>query len=415
MGEEVVHAYTLDSNPLQLPDLGDTGGVIDWPRDFSSQTELTVTTSTGIVDASSRLHPVSDPRLPDQSPIFEFDLENYFPTPANVIRTTATNIADDTPQLSLTSDPHPDQIDAAQATDRRDSHDKFVDCSSIISKSTYFTAWSSRESTTRKFTDYTGLLRDRGLLPVDPMLEQNWSGRGQHAEFEPGESPLINQILEPHIILGSSNTAVIQSVRCRRILLARKTIRCNRHFTKAQAIGEVAHLKELNHSHIVRVIGTYSQGNSLSILLYPVAEYDLQCFLSEISKKEFFDEDPQVASLVTFFGCLSDAVYYIHGHIIKHMDIKPKNILVRPKQPGTVGASFKVYIADFGIARSYCDPEDAETDGPTLFTRRAFNIYTPLKRKKVAPNGPILSSCHHSIQRTRTIPDKVLTTNASPV
>jgi hypothetical protein len=69
--------------------------------------------------------------------------------------------------------------------------------------------------------EYAQLLRRQKLWPVDPMVEQNWSGRGQHAKFEKDEQNLINIILEVQDDLGSTRTAVVQSVKCRRILLAR--------------------------------------------------------------------------------------------------------------------------------------------------------------------------------------------------
>ena len=48
----------------------------------------------------------------------------------------------------------------------------------------------------------------------------NWSGRGQHAEFDLTEEDLIPLIHEK--VLGYSATALVDSVRCRRIRLARK-------------------------------------------------------------------------------------------------------------------------------------------------------------------------------------------------
>lgn len=57
------------------------------------------------------------------------------------------------------------------------------------------------------------------------------------------------------------------------------------------------------------------------------------------------------------------------------MDIKPKNILVRDLRRSPLAKKwaytcFKVYIADFGIARSYATLDDTETEGPTSFTRK---------------------------------------------
>jgi len=54
------------------------------------------------------------------------------------------------------------------------------------------------------------------------------------------------------------------------------------------------------------------------------------------------------------------------------MDIKPQNILVRYVKGKRASHSFcwKVYLADFGIARSYSSVAASETEGPTKFTRK---------------------------------------------
>jgi serine/threonine protein kinase len=217
--------------------------------------------------------------------------------------------------------------------------------------------------------EYAQLLLSQKLWPVDPMIEQNWSGRGQHAKFEKDEQKLINKILEPLKILGSTRTAVVQSVKCRRILLARKTIICSKQtMKKEEAIAEVAHLTRLDHSHIVRVIGTYVKGRELSILLYPVAQYNLESFIEEYrtSSSGWIKGVLITASSLKFYSCLSSAVQYIHCHLMKHMDIKPQNILVRE----SANHDHHIFIADFGIARSYATSEDIETDGRTSFSKR---------------------------------------------
>jgi serine/threonine protein kinase len=168
---------------------------------------------------------------------------------------------------------------------------------------------------------------------------------------------------------------VVEIVKCKRIYLARKTIFCSKRFTKQQAIEEVAHLEKIQHSHIVRVIGTYTIANEFSILLYPVAEYNLESFLQEL--RDHCDAIDTVRpgylmALKDFFGCLSNAVAFIHSKMTKHMDIKPKNILVRKVygKSSSHQSPWKVYIADFGIARSYSSIAASETEGPTMFTRR---------------------------------------------
>ncbi|ORX98106.1 hypothetical protein BCR34DRAFT_619205 [Clohesyomyces aquaticus] len=240
----------------------------------------------------------------------------------------------------------------------------------VKSSSTYQTAHSgtdSKEHRTSKrlqeSSEFHQLLTSKAILPVDPMNEQDWSGRGQYAEFQKRERNRLNEILEVHDTLGSTSTAIVQSVKCRRILLARKTIYCSRRFTKEEAIEEVAHLNRLEHSHIVRVIGTYVMGNELSILLYPVAEYNLEDFFTvcEIA-------DKARSALCRFPHCLVNAVAYIHSKLTKHMDIKPKNILAKRIENGVY--QFQVYIADFGISRSYENLDATETEGPTMFTRK---------------------------------------------
>jgi serine/threonine protein kinase len=174
-------------------------------------------------------------------------------------------------------------------------------------------------------------------------------------------------------ILGHSHTAIVDSVMCRRIRLARKKIICNRRLKKEDAITEVEHLLRLQHAHIVRIVGTYTIRKDLAILLYPAAEMDLDAYMEGVLD-DFDTSAPLVAreafsklatsTIKTFFGCLSNAIAFIHGRNVKHMDIKPKNILVKRTKSGL----HKVYIADFGIARSYTSAAESETDSPVSFT-----------------------------------------------
>jgi hypothetical protein len=84
-------------------------------------------------------------------------------------------------------------------------------------------------------------------------------------------------ILEREIT--GTNRAVISSVLCRRVRLARKTMLCHRRYTAEEAFEEVKHLQKLRHSHIVSLVGSYMQRRYLSILIYPVADYDLDTYL----------------------------------------------------------------------------------------------------------------------------------------
>ncbi|KAF2494341.1 kinase-like protein [Lophium mytilinum] len=216
-------------------------------------------------------------------------------------------------------------------------------------------------------------LSDMNLL-VHASVEQNWSGRGQHAEYTRGEEESIPLIHEK--VLGHCAYVQVDSVRCRRIRLARKVIRCNYRLKKEEAIQEVKHMQNLWHTHIIRLVGTYLCGFKLAILLYPVAEYSLDMFLEGFH--DGIEIEPRSSkhvlmrnSIRSFFGCLATALTYLHANLIKHMDIKPKNILV--KDMGSAGTltymRYKIILADFGIAHSYATELEADTESPTSFTR----------------------------------------------
>jgi serine/threonine protein kinase len=204
-------------------------------------------------------------------------------------------------------------------------------------------------------------LHERGIL-LDWKDELNWSGRGQHVEYEAEEESEIP--LQMKKVLGYSASAIVESVQCRRILLARKTVKCNRRLTKENVVVEVEHLQRLQHRHIIRVVGTYTLRRNLSILLYPSADQNLEEFMDDIVELDPENPGHALHVLPTFFGCLSNAISFIHNKNVKHMDIKPKNILVR-----RMNDHLKVYIADFGIARAYKSAAESFTDSPTSFTR----------------------------------------------
>lgn len=209
-------------------------------------------------------------------------------------------------------------------------------------------------------------LESKGIL-LAPDDELNWSGRGQHVEYKPAEERKIP--LKPERFLGHSASAIVESVLCRRIRLARKKIQCSRRLSKEDAIDEVRHLQHIQHSHVVRVVGTYTIMRYLAILLYPVAQWNLEEFMDDADLIPIVHRQRDLA-LSTFFSCLTHTISFLHANYVKHMDIKPKNILIRQTASSNSHRScYKVYLADFGIARAYQSTVEAETDSPTLYTR----------------------------------------------
>ncbi|KAH6629850.1 kinase-like domain-containing protein, partial [Boeremia exigua] len=204
-------------------------------------------------------------------------------------------------------------------------------------------------------------LRARGMI-LSPEEALDWSGRGQHVEYQPHEAAAVPLVSNGNLGYGASG--FVDRVRCRRIDLARKTIRCNRRLTKEEAVTEVEHLQRLQHRHIVRLVGTYLLKKDLVILLYPAAEWNLEEYMDELFEGRSEIAKTDAATLSTFVGCLSNAIQYMHNNNVKHMDIKPKNVLIRDGF-----FELEVYVADFGIARAYKCADDSNTDSPTPFTR----------------------------------------------
>jgi serine/threonine protein kinase len=217
--------------------------------------------------------------------------------------------------------------------------------------------------------DYYSHLRQQEIVqPFDKEL--NWSGKGQHVTFMPKDRiPL--EVLSS---LGSSMTAKVDKVLCRRIALARKTMRCSRQWTITEALQEVYHLQNLRHFHIVQLVGSYLQGRDFSILMYPVADCHLGRFLEDTADMGM--PDTHVGKLEIHarrgflgqsLGCLTSAIAYVHKHTTKHMDIKPQNILVGYP---SANALRRVYLADFGLSRNFATQGHSQTDGPTSRTPR---------------------------------------------
>lgn len=177
-------------------------------------------------------------------------------------------------------------------------------------------------------------------------------------------------------------------------MLARKRIKCNWRLKRENAIKEVGHLQRLQHSHIVRGVGTYVLDNELSILLYPAAEHNLESFLDMCADLVAI-QSPTAEQMNTyhglmrelqgFFGCLVNTLAFVHGHLVKHMDIKPSNLLIKSRPNGN--PKYKIYLADFGISRSYDDAADAETESRTAFTKTYAAPEVVLQEKRVFGAG----------------------------
>src|SRR6266536_4024580 len=146
-----------------------------------------------------------------------------------------------------------------------------------------------------------------------------------------------------------------------------KSIRYNQRIRLKDAINDAQHLQRPRHAHIVQLVGSYRQGREFSILMYPVADYDLTTFMKLATKilarapgSMKYGDYKSVISLARFFRCLSSAIKYIHKETTKHLDIKPLNILVKCHPRYAFG--FNVYVTDFGISRHFSSIENSQID-----------------------------------------------------
>ncbi|KAI9753931.1 MAG: hypothetical protein M1835_000943 [Candelina submexicana] len=182
--------------------------------------------------------------------------------------------------------------------------------------------------------------------------------QGKHAYFTQGEAlPFESQGL-----LGSGQSCDVDKVLSliSRRVYARKRIRRIGLFSKAKGslqsyTSELEILKRLKHQHIVELVGSYTDPRFLGLIMSPVAECNLFQFFT-LPKTSGYN-----TLLRTFFGCLANALKYLHDSKIRHKDIKPQNILVHRQN---------VLFTDFGLSRDSTSLSKSTSEGSTGLTPR---------------------------------------------
>jgi serine/threonine protein kinase len=169
-------------------------------------------------------------------------------------------------------------------------------------------------------------------------------------------------------LLGAGGFSTVDEVlhRATNLRLGRKTLK-NRDPTAIEELKkEVSVLQKLRHPHVIRFLGAYSKGDKMSILVSPVAETTLALWLEQAT----LQNPANLVNVISkMFGCLVSSIRYLHEQrpVVKHMDIKPQNILVAHGDQEFP----RVVLCDFGISSS----EDNLSDGQ----------HKPLTRRYVAP------------------------------
>lgn len=178
---------------------------------------------------------------------------------------------------------------------------------------------------------------------------------GRHRHFSVDADGFFNI----HIRLGKGQFGVVDHVEGRLSLeeFARKRFhKQHPNFRQRKdAIksfeNELQNLKRLRHHHLVTFVGSYTDLRYVAILMTPVADCDLQQFLTRIP---FLSNEYSI--LHSFFGCICGAVRHLHQNKYRHKDIKTANILVK---------NHEVYLTDFGTARDWSDLTRGTTNDAT--------------------------------------------------
>jgi serine/threonine protein kinase len=125
-------------------------------------------------------------------------------------------------------------------------------------------------------------------------------------------------------------------------VFARKTTTFPKQREQSSFMTEIEIMKKLDHPHILRFVDAYTLDNSVSILMSPVPDFDLDYLMSKHPTAEPIPVD----TITQWFTCLASSVKYLHENSIKHQDIKPSNILIKGQT---------VFLADFGTAKTFVD------------------------------------------------------------
>lgn len=123
--------------------------------------------------------------------------------------------------------------------------------------------------------------------------------------------------------------------------------------SKRKAAEELNMLKRVRHQNIVSFVGSFTSPNYLGLLMEPAADYNLSKYLSEAES-----DDSKRLLLLGYFGCLLDALHYLHNEAyVRHNDIKPHNILVH---------GGRVFLTDFGISLDWSETFQTTTMEPVV-------------------------------------------------
>lgn len=123
----------------------------------------------------------------------------------------------------------------------------------------------------------------------------DWSGRGtSHVEYSKSESLPLTQ----GRFLGYGMHGGVYETTCNGIALAWKRKYCSRRMGHRER-KEIEIIKRIQHPHVIRLVGTYTHGPFLGLLLWPVATCDLANLLEDVDwlQRPFQNQDQMDSTL----------------------------------------------------------------------------------------------------------------------
>lgn len=158
--------------------------------------------------------------------------------------------------------------------------------------------------------------RHRNLQPgeTDPYFLEANLGRGPHGQVYVGQPKISTDYPQSRVCI-------------------------KRLFRPLDNSTEGEFLKDLDHRHLVKFLGSYNLEGLTSIITSPVCDMNVAEFLHE--KPHGWIVENMMGRAVQWMHCLSSAVKYLHDAKFYHHNLKPSNIPVLGQQ---------LFITDFGVS-----------------------------------------------------------------
>ena len=129
-------------------------------------------------------------------------------------------------------------------------------------------------------------------------------------------------------------------------------------------LKEARNIARLNHPHIVRIHDIFEENGTA----YYVMEYAEGGSLADLVKSKGCLSESEATS---YIHQIAEALAYIHGENMNHLDVKPANILLNDRN--------EAILIDFGLSKQY----DALTGGQTSTTPVGISEgYAPMEQYK---------------------------------